>query len=653
MNKPIFDVKSLIRLLIGAELLLCATSSMMLAQPVTVTVGSGTVSVGASITVPVTIASAGAQSAALQWTMGYLSTDISSVSVTAGSSATAASKSVTCSSSLTSTTCLIYGLNANVISDGTVANVTFTIASTTLDLSSTIQLTGVTVSSPMGASISASGTGGILTILQPTWTITGSVGTSGSGATIALTGTSTASTTASSSGSYSFTGLANGSYTVTPTKSGYTFSPASAAVTVSGANVTAAAFTATAQTWTITGSVGTAGSGATIALTGTSTATTTASSSGSYSFTGLANGSYTVTPSLSGYTFSPASVAVTVSGANVTAAAFTATAQTWTITGSVGTAGSGATIALTGTSTASTTASSSGSYSFTGLANGSYTVTPTKSGYTFSPTSAAVTVNGANVTAAAFQVLAAGGSGTEFITAYSGSDVRNNYSGWVGTQMTIGSSSLNVTSVGRLCLAGNSGTHTVKFTNASTAQDVAGGSAAVNMAGCTAGQIIYAVLTAPISLQAGVSYYLTSLEVSGGDTWYDYGAVTATSAATITNSIYNGGSWASEGGQNTSYGPPNFEYSVASGTQTWTITGSVGTCGQRGDDRADGNLDGGHDRQFLGQLQLYGVSERIVHGDADQERIYVQSGECGGDGQRRECDGGGLHGYCADVDDHR
>jgi hypothetical protein len=180
-----------------------------------------------------------------------------------------------------------------------------------------------------------------------------------------------------------------------------------------------------------------------------------------------------------------------------------------------------------------------------------------------------VTVNGANVTATAFQVLAAGGSGTAFITAYSGSDVRNNYSGWVGTQMTIGSSSLNVTSVGRLCLPGNSATHTVKFTNASTAQDVAGGSAAVNMAGCTAGQFIYAALTAPISLQAGVSYYLTSLEVSGGDTWYDYGAVSATSAATITNSYYNGGSWGSEGGQNTSYGLPNFEYSVG----TTFITG--------------------------------------------------------------------------------
>ena len=126
-----------------------------------------------------------------------------------------------------------------------------------------------------------------------------------------------------------FSGLANGSYTVTPSLTGFTFSPTSAAVTVNGANVTVPNFTATAQTWTITGSVGTTGSGATINLTGASTATTTANASGAYTFSGLANGSYTVTPTLAGYTFSPTSQAVTVSGANVTVPNFTATAQTW------------------------------------------------------------------------------------------------------------------------------------------------------------------------------------------------------------------------------------------------------------------------------------------------------------------------------------
>jgi hypothetical protein len=59
-----------------------------------------------------------------------------------------------------------------------------------------------------------------------------------------LSGASTALGTTDASGNYSLTGLANGSYTVTPLQTGYTFTPASKAVTVNGANVTAQNFTA-------------------------------------------------------------------------------------------------------------------------------------------------------------------------------------------------------------------------------------------------------------------------------------------------------------------------------------------------------------------------------------------------------------------------
>ena len=51
--------------------------------------------------------------------------------------------------------------------------------------------------------------------------------TSLSGVTMTLSGTGSASTTSDPSGDFSFTGLANGgNYTVTPTLSGYTFTPA-------------------------------------------------------------------------------------------------------------------------------------------------------------------------------------------------------------------------------------------------------------------------------------------------------------------------------------------------------------------------------------------------------------------------------------------
>jgi SdrD B-like domain len=67
-------------------------------------------------------------------------------------------------------------------------------------------------------------------------------------------------------------------------------------------------------------------SGVTINLTGASMATTTTAMDGSYSFTGLTNGSYTVTPSLSSFTFSPTNIAITSLAANSTANNFVATA---------------------------------------------------------------------------------------------------------------------------------------------------------------------------------------------------------------------------------------------------------------------------------------------------------------------------------------
>lgn len=84
---------------------------------------------------------------------------------------------------------------------------------------------------------------------------------------------------------------------------------------------------------------------------------------------------------------------------------------TYSISGTVsGTATAGVTMTLSGAASAITTTDSSGNYSFTGLANGSYTVTPSRTGYTFNPaTSSSTTVNGANVTGVNF-VATAGAS---------------------------------------------------------------------------------------------------------------------------------------------------------------------------------------------------------------------------------------------------
>jgi uncharacterized delta-60 repeat protein len=77
-------------------------------------------------------------------------------------------------------------------------------------------------------------------------TVSGTITSSGSalsGVTVTLSGGTTGSATTDASGNYSFS-VTNGSYTITPGKTGFHFAPASAGVTVNNANVTGKDFTA-------------------------------------------------------------------------------------------------------------------------------------------------------------------------------------------------------------------------------------------------------------------------------------------------------------------------------------------------------------------------------------------------------------------------
>jgi hypothetical protein len=90
---------------------------------------------------------------------------------------------------------------------------------------------------------------------------------------------------------------------------------------------------------------------------------------------------------------------VTISNANATAT-FVATAiATSKISGMVSTAadGSGTLLTLSGTPSQTTTADVFGNYNFPGLGNNVYTITPSKTGFTFNPASATVTVSGIDV----------------------------------------------------------------------------------------------------------------------------------------------------------------------------------------------------------------------------------------------------------------
>jgi hypothetical protein len=72
------------------------------------------------------------------------------------------------------------------------------------------------------------------------------------GVTLSLTGAATNNTWSTQTSRYGLVGLTNGEYTVTPTKPGYSFQPASANITIAGGNQTNINFTGTrevAMTW--------------------------------------------------------------------------------------------------------------------------------------------------------------------------------------------------------------------------------------------------------------------------------------------------------------------------------------------------------------------------------------------------------------------
>ena len=114
------------------------------------------------------------------------------------------------------------------------------------------------------------------------------------------------SATTDYSGAYALTGLAAGTYILTPSKSGYTLSPASRTVTVPP-TATGQDFTAIPITYSVEGKV-TDSNGAALAdvsISDGSGHTSPTSADGKYVLTGLLPGTHTITPSKSGYISHP------------------------------------------------------------------------------------------------------------------------------------------------------------------------------------------------------------------------------------------------------------------------------------------------------------------------------------------------------------
>jgi outer membrane protein assembly factor BamB len=220
-------------------------------------------------------------------------------------------------------------------------------------------------------------------------------------------------------GMYSFTGLLNGTYTVTPSLGLYKFSPKTLSVEIKNASVLNQNFYG-ATGLTISGTIKLSGSdtsfdGFTVNLyrddetlwskifnrnkPRTLVATVAVASNGYFIFMGITAGKYIVEPSAVGYGFDPASTKVSASLTDVANLIFNASAG-FSISGKIaniiGFPQSGIIVNLTNDATgvlSTTTTNLDGGYTFTGLEAGIYTVMPEPSDfYTVTPATKSVTI---------------------------------------------------------------------------------------------------------------------------------------------------------------------------------------------------------------------------------------------------------------------
>ncbi|MDR3574310.1 MAG: carboxypeptidase regulatory-like domain-containing protein [Anaerolineaceae bacterium] len=198
-------------------------------------------------------------------------------------------------------------------------------------------------------------------------------------------------------GNYSVNGVPSGtSGSLTPSKTNFTFTPLTITISNLSGNTSGQNFTATAA-FSISGKVtsgtpATGLAGVTVALGPYNTIT---AADGTYTIPAILPGTKgTLIPSLTGYTFKPASLAVAAMTADLSNKNFVATQTKFTISGKVtinnkaGLKGVVLQTTSSGLTIPNVVTNSSGNFAISNLpSNHIYTVTPVLAGYSFSPPS--------------------------------------------------------------------------------------------------------------------------------------------------------------------------------------------------------------------------------------------------------------------------
>jgi len=211
-----------------------------------------------------------------------------------------------------------------------------------------------------------------------------------------------------SNGNYTLINAQNGVQTVTPTKASYTFTPISRSVTLNNGSAISQNFIGKIGI-NLIGRISTAGAvalpGVTVSRTGAASSVVT-NAAGYYTFINVLPGTTTITPSLAGYFFTPTTRVVTAAAVDISNLNFAAS-PTHTLSGRVANSGGigqpGVTVSRSG-SFVTVVTNGAGYYTFTNVPDGTFTVTPSGAGFSFSPENRSVTLAGANVSNQNFTV---------------------------------------------------------------------------------------------------------------------------------------------------------------------------------------------------------------------------------------------------------
>jgi len=289
-------------------------SSFSAAQNASLTLSSGSGAPGSVVALTLSLNSSNPP-AALAWTLTYATKDITALSVTPGSVTLAAGKSISCNNTAGVSTCDVWGINTNTISNGIVATIAFSLSAATNDTAAVIQLSNGDGASSGGSTVSTASVGSTITITQAP----------------VISSPMSASGTVGSAFSYQIAA------TFSPTTFGATGLPAGLAVNSSTGLISGTPTSAAAGTWTVNISA-TNGSGtgnATLVLTiaGALPAITSPTSGGGtvgtpFSYQIAATNS----PTSHGAASLPAGLSVNTSTGLISGTPTSAAAGTWPVT---------------------------------------------------------------------------------------------------------------------------------------------------------------------------------------------------------------------------------------------------------------------------------------------------------------------------------